>query len=130
MDIDDYPVVTQASAAYLNQRQLLDYRSERKASIEWLLTFGKAPKQAEGYAPGTVKPRVARLDRFYRFVWENEGGYTANLSHDHADDWMQHLARRDVSAAHKTNCQKALKMLFKWLHHERSLGEWEPEFTF
>lgn len=43
---------------------------------------------------------------------------------------MDHLAHRDVSGIHKRNCQKALKMQYKWLHHERGLGEWDPEFTF
>jgi integrase len=70
------------------------------------------------------------MDRFYRFVWEREGGYTANLDHEHADEWTNHLARRDVSATHKRNCQKSLKMLYKWLHHERGLAVWEPEVTF
>ena len=130
IDLEDYPVVTEASEEYLNQRQLLEYRSEREECLRWLLTFGKNPDKAEGYAKGTIKPRAYRLDQFYRFVWEREGGYTVNLTHDHADAWMDHLARRDVSAAHQVSCQKCLKMLYKWLHLERGLGEWEPEFTF
>jgi hypothetical protein len=41
----------------LNHRQLLDYRSEREDCLQWLLTYGKEPDKAEGYAKGTVKPR-------------------------------------------------------------------------
>lgn len=70
------------------------------------------------------------MDKFYRFVWEYEGGYTINVSHEHADTWMTHLARRDVSATHKCNCQKAIKMLFKWQAHERGRCEWDPKITF
>ena len=130
MNLDDYPVVTEPSESFLNQRQLLDYRSEREECLRWLLAYGKEPKKAKGYAKGTVKPRSYRIDRFYRFVWEREEGYTVNLAHDHADAWMDHLAHRDVSATHKVNCQKSLKMLYKWLHHERNLGKWNPEITF
>lgn len=130
IDLDDFPVVTETSEEYLNQRQLLDYRSEREECLRWFLTFGKNPEKAKGYAKGTVKPRCYRMDRFYRFVWDLEDGYTLNLTHDHADAWMKHLAQRDVSATHKCNCQKSLKMLYKWRHHERGLGEWTPEFTF
>jgi len=37
-DFDDYPVVTENAASFLNQRQLLDYCSERKECLAWLLT--------------------------------------------------------------------------------------------
>lgn len=130
IDLDQYPVVTEAAESYLNQRQLLDYRSEREDCLQWLLAYGKNPSEAKGYASGTVKPRCYRMDRFYRYVWEKEGGYTVNLTHDHADSWMDHLAHRDVSATHKVNCQKSIKMLYKWLHHQRGLGQWSPEITF
>jgi len=83
-----------------------------------LLTFGKRPDQASGYALGTLKPGAYRMDRFYRFVWEQEGGYTVNVTHENADAWMKHLARENVSTTHKRNCQKAVKRLFKWRHHE------------
>ncbi|PSP24576.1 integrase, partial [Halobacteriales archaeon QH_10_65_19] len=49
MDLEEYPVVTENSESYLNQRQLLDYRSERENCLRWLLTYGKEPDKAEGY---------------------------------------------------------------------------------
>lgn len=130
MNLDEYPIVTENSESYLNQRQLLDYRAEREECLRWLLAYGKDPDKAKGYAKGTIKPRAYRMDQFYRFVWEQEEGYTANLTHDHADAWMDHLAHRDVSAVHKVNCQKSVKMLYKWLHHKRGIGEWSPAITF
>lgn len=108
IDLDGYPVVTENSESFLNHRQLLDYRSEREDCLQWLLTYGKEPDKAEGYAKGTVKPRSYRMDRFYRFAWKLESGYTVNLTHDHAAEWMDHLAHRDVSATHKRNCQNIL----------------------
>ncbi|CQR49617.1 tyrosine-type recombinase/integrase [Haloferax massiliensis] len=129
-DLDELPVVTDASKEYLNPRQLLDYRAEREACLDWLLTFGKKPDEAKGYALGTIKTGAYRMDRFYRFVWEREGGYTANVTHEHADAWMKHLARGESGAAHKRNCQKSTKRLFKWRQHEHGLGEWKPDITF
>ncbi|EMA39523.1 site-specific recombinase xerd [Halobiforma nitratireducens JCM 10879] len=70
------------------------------------------------------------MDQFYRWIWEQEGGYTAQLSEDYADDWMRHLAQEDYSGTHQTNCQKAVKMLFKWWEHERGGSAWDPEITF
>ena len=129
-ELDELPVVTDTSEEYLNQRQLLDYRAEREACLEWLLTFGKRPDEAVGYAVGTVKQGAYRMDRFYRFVWDQEDGYTANVTHDHANGWMKELARGDASATHKRNCQKAIKRLFKWRHHEHGRSEWDPDITF
>lgn len=131
VELADFPVVTNEVGEVLNDRQEMDYRAERTACLTWLLTFGKRPAEAVGYAKGTVKPRCYRMDRFYRYVWEHEtDGYTLNLRHEHADAWMEHLAHQDYSAAHKRNCVKSLKMLYKWFHHEKGMDEWEPEFSF
>lgn len=122
--------VTEPAAEFLNQRQLLDYRSEREDCLSWLLAIGKQPDQGEGYALGTVKPRAHRMDQFYRWVWSKDSGYTAAVSHEDADGWMRYLAQADYSSTHTTNCQKAVKMLFKWRQHERGGAEWEPTITF
>jgi len=45
IDFEEYPVVTENSRDYLNQRQLVDYRSEREECLRWLLTYGKEPKK-------------------------------------------------------------------------------------
>ena len=38
MNLDEYPVVTENSESYLNQRQLLDHRTEREECLRWLLS--------------------------------------------------------------------------------------------
>jgi len=124
------PIVTEPSEAFLNPRQVIDYRAEREDCLEWLLAFGKTPDKAEGYATTTVDTRSRRMDQFYRWVWQQEGGYTANVSHDHADGWMRELAQADYSSTHKSNCQKSIQMLFKWIAHERGGSEWDPDITF
>jgi len=90
------------------------------------------PEKAEGYAVVTVDTRSRRMDQFYRWVWQQEGGYTANVTHGHADAdaWVRELAQADYSSAHKSNCQKSIQMLFKWIAHERGGSTWDPDITF
>lgn len=128
--LDGITLVPEPSEELLNKRQYLDYRSERERCLDWLLTFGKDPETADGYAKATVSNRASRMDQFYRWVWEYEGGYTSNLTTDHADEYLKHLARLEASNAHKQTSRKAVMMLYKWRHHERGAEEWEPELTF
>lgn len=128
--LTDIGVVPEPSEEQLNQRQLVDYRNQREQCLEWLLTSGIEPERAEGYAHGTVKNRASRMDAFYRWVWSQEDRYTTDVTHEHADAWLAHLARTDLSNAHKANCRKALMMLFKWRRHEHGLDEWDPAITF
>jgi site-specific recombinase XerD len=130
VDLDGITLVTEPSAEYLNQRQRLDYESVRKDCLSWLLVFGLKPKKGEGYAYQTVKARAYRMDAFYRHVWETTGGYTADVTHEHADAWMRELAEQDKTNAHKANCQKAVQMLFNWREHEHGLDPWDPTVRF
>lgn len=130
MDLSDYALVPEPSEKRLSERQIVDYRSERKDTVKWLLTFGISPKKAKGYAESTVKNRIYRMDQFYRYVWDANGGYTVAVTHDLADEWMQELAYADYSDTHRDLCQKAVRMLFKWRAHERGGEEWESELSF
>ena len=124
-------VLTEPTADLLNERQQIDFRTTRENCLKWLLGFGKNPEKADGYARSTLKTRAHRMDQFYRWVWQQQtDGYTTNVTHDHADAWMRDLAMSDHSSAHKSNCRKAAKMLYKWRHHEHGLDKWEPDYTF
>jgi hypothetical protein len=41
---DDITLVPNNTEELLNERQFLDYRSEREHCLDWLLTFGKEPE--------------------------------------------------------------------------------------
>lgn len=129
-NLEDIPVITEPTANRLNKRQLVTYRSEREDYLSWMLSFGKDPSYAEGYAKETVKNYGYRTDQFYRWVWDEEERYTTDITHGHADNWMRELARLDKSNVHKSNSQKAVKTLFKWRHHKHGLDEWVPTITF
>jgi len=122
-DIEDLTLVTEPTTKVLNERQLVDYRSHRKDCLSWLLQFGKDPEYVEGYAFETVRARASRMDMFYRWVWETADRYVATPTHDHADNYMEHLAYRDTSNADKSNHQKAVQMLFKWREHEHGIDD-------
>lgn len=128
--LDGIRVVTEPSRDYLNERQQLDYRAERKNCLQWLLTFGKDPEKVEGYARTTVQARAARMDYFYRWTWDEAGRYVAAPTHDHADAFLQQLAYEDRSNVDRSNYQKALQMLYKWRQHERGEDAYEPAMTF
>ena len=128
--LKDVTVVPEPSEEYLNKRQLLDYRSHREDCLEWLLAIGKTPEEGDGYAFQTVSNRAYRMDMFYRWVWKQEDGYTTDVTHQHADSWLEYLARLDKSNAHKDNCRKAAQMLFKWRAYEYGYDKWDPDISF
>jgi len=95
-----------------------------------MLTRGKDPDRGGGYARTTVDERAYRLDLFYRWVWDEEDGYTTAITHEHADGWMEALAYGETSQENKASHQNALKMLFRWRAAEFGAAEWDPEITF
>lgn len=129
--IDDIVVVPQNSQQLLNQRQLEDYREHRKQLIQWLTHLGKDPEKAEGYAHDTARQRAYEIDKFYRWIWTQEDGYTLKVSEERADEYCKELVFEDYSKTHKAAVQKALKTLFKYLNHEKNGDfDWEPEIKF
>ena len=126
---DDVPLLTEPSEKRLSERQRADYRMHRKDVLEWVATFGKDPDRVEGYSDSTVRRTAYRLDKFYRWVWD-EHGYTTSVTTEHADQYLRELAAEDLSNTHKNNVVSSLKRLFKWQANERGGEEWEPDFRF
>lgn len=120
------------SRAELNDKQIADYQHHRAEMLRWYLTLGKDPEEVEGYAEDTIRVRAGHIDRFYRWVWTTEGGYTTQVTPEQADRYLKELAYQDdMSRSTKNKYKKSLKMLFRW--REWELGEdhdWEPALTF
>jgi len=129
-ELTDITIITKPTKSQLNERQRIDYRSQREACLKWLLHFGKDPQQVDGYAFATVQARANRMDMFYRWVWQQKQRYVTDLTHEHADAYMKALAYRDTSNVDKSNHQKAVQMLFKWRQHEHGLDAWNPSIRF
>jgi hypothetical protein len=71
--LDEVSFIPSTTAERLNERQLIDYRHERVECLKWLLGLGKNPDRVEGYAESTAQNHAYRTDRFYRWVWNEEG---------------------------------------------------------
>lgn len=121
------PLVTQPTREQLNERQVVDYREHRRDLLTWLRDIGKTPDKGKGYAEDTVYNRGYRVDAFYRWVWQQEGGYTTAVTTHHADRYCRELLSEDCSDNHRSNTQKALKSLFKWREYTRNGESWEPQ---
>jgi len=129
--VDGIVLVPEGTEEYLNPRQEVTYREHRRELAEWLLALGKNPEKAEGYSYSTAKNRMNRLDLFYRFVWDRKGRYVQDLTVEHADAWMRHLATEEMKESTKCHYQKAVKTLFKWKRHARNKDvNWEPEIEY
>lgn len=105
--VDGIVVVPEASEQQLNQRQLEDYRAHRRNLIRRMRTLGKDPETAEGYAHDTTRQRSYRLDKFYRWVWEQEDGYTLHVTTEHADEYSKELAYQETSQTHKAGAPES-----------------------
>jgi integrase len=84
-----------------------------------------------------VRQRAYKLDQFYRWVWQEEDGYTLRVTTEHADGYTEALVygevgeQEETSNAHKADVQKSIKTLFKWQNWTKDEDiEWEPEISF
>ncbi|MEF8881158.1 MAG: site-specific recombinase xerd [Halapricum sp.] len=129
--VDGINTVPDPSREQLTERQLLDYADHRTKLLKWALNLEKNPEKAEGYAHTTVAGYAYRLDLCYRWVWQERGGYTTAITHEHADDFVQHLAYKDSTEEDKASHVKALKMLFRWRGWEFGDDpDWNPPVSF
>lgn len=113
------PLATDAAREYLNPRQEIAYREHRRDLAKWLTNFGKDPDKVEGYSPSVVEARMSHLDLFYRFVRDQENRYVQDMTTDHADAWMRHLATTEFKESTKAQYQKTVYTVFKWQREER-----------
>lgn len=111
---------------YLNDRQRVAYKGHREKLIKWLAKQGKNPEKLEGYAYDTYATYANVISQFHRYVWEEEGRFTLDLSHEQADEYLRGLilGDKDYSSSHLHNTKLALKAYFRFTG-----DEWEPEIT-
>jgi integrase len=126
---DGVPIVHDIDRNHLNRLQIEDYRDHRQRVLSWLAREGKSPSEAKGYSESVVENTAYRLSRIHRWVWENVG-YTATLTHDHADAFVDWIRHKDWSDENKNQYTKALKRYFAWRTEEQGVDEWEPDETY
>lgn len=131
--------VSEPARKHLNPRQALDYGEYLGELLEWLKTVGKDPGEYEGYSDDAADNYLSRLDQVHRWVWSEFGGYTTQITHEHADEFVDRLAADAITTRHdepysdssKRKFTNAIDALFRWRSHERGGDEWESpnEFT-
>ncbi|WP_343749348.1 tyrosine-type recombinase/integrase, partial [Halarchaeum salinum] len=129
-DLSGIRIATEETVERLNQRQLVDYTDHRESFLRWLLHMGKAPSKGDGYAHDTVRRRADDTDRFYRWLWSENEGYTTFIDTEDAETYCHQLAYKDHSNSYKRNQQNSLMSLFKWRHHRHGEEDWDPSIRF
>jgi hypothetical protein len=74
--VDEIPLIPEGRCDLLNERQLVNFASERRDYIQWSLALGKGPDRGEGHSPNTVANRTYRIVQFCEWVWDENGDYT------------------------------------------------------
>jgi len=126
---DGIPLVHDIDAKNLNHPQINDSRDHRRDVLTWLWQSGKNPDEGKGYSESVVESTAYRLSKIYRWVWEREG-YTASLTHEHADAFVDEMKYKDWGDENKNQYVKALKRYTWWLPPEKCAHEWEAETTY
>ncbi len=128
----EFPYITEPSAEMLNHRQLVDYNDHRQKLINWLANRGKDPEKQEGYASTTVSNYASRIDKFYRWAWEQNGQYILLIDPYLADNYIDQLylnkmTKKDgkpYSGNHKRKTANAIESLYRWRSIEQNGPEW------
>jgi site-specific recombinase XerD len=110
-----------------NPKKLVLWKRHKEEFIKWALTMGKNPLNFTGYAHDTVEVTNYNVSAFFRWVWNENGGYTTNVSHEQADEFMVALAFNGESQSYRAKFEKSLKRYFAFLADEKGGTEWVPE---
>lgn len=130
-NLEDLTLTTDKTRNHLNQRQLTDYELFREQFAKWMLNLGKNPGKAEGYAKQTTQQRLYRIDKFYRWLWNDQDAYTTDFSTDDCDRFIKEIAVENHSNTYKAALIKSLKCLIKYLNWEKNKDiDWEPVLNF
>lgn len=85
-------VVNKPARESLTDRQLTDYEAYKKPFVKWLSAVGKDEKHNKDYAHETTRQTSQRVDRFYRWLWNDmANGYTTSVTTEDATEHMEHL---------------------------------------
>jgi len=85
--------------------------------IQFLMEKGKNTFKEEGYAPDTVQTTHYKIEQVYRWKWQDEGGFTKEITPDDAGRFVNELVKESPLADREVrDFIKAIKRLFKWFN--------------
>jgi integrase len=123
-------IVPSSNEEQLNEQQLVDYEEHRWEFIQWLRSEGKDPESHRGYSDYSVYGTGYRTARFDRWVWGEEGRYSIPPTTEHAEQYMDEVAYRDVSTSTKGKTEEALIRYYRWLETRFNGCDWDREQQF
>lgn len=127
---DDVPLVPRPTRKRLPSNLQEDYREHREKILRWLCQKGKDPEQREGYARETIRHTMQRIDQFYRWVWDQDDPYHKDITHEHADQYMEEIVDEDWADSSKDGVKKSLLRYFRWRAEEYDEEPWDTDLSF
>jgi hypothetical protein len=92
-----------------------EYQGYKTDFIKWLLKKGANPFKHEGYAKSTVKTTHYKIERAYRWKWDQEEAFTKDFTPDDAEQFIDRLVKHTpLDDPEVRDYIKAIKWLFKW----------------
>jgi site-specific recombinase XerD len=126
--VEGIVLISGPAREYLNERQLIAYKGHREKFLKWLARMGKDEDDLEGYAHDTAKNYSSITDKFSRWAWSKNDGYTLDLNHDDAEEYLkQHLFDDDeYSDSHLHNVKLALMAYFRFRSDK---DDWDSDIS-
>lgn len=107
-----------------------DYKQYKITFIHWLINTGKDTYRGEGFSESTVRTTHYKIDEVYKWLWEEEGEFTKELTTEQAtallDKLMRHSSHPD---SYVYTFEKCIRRLFKYKREaqNRQIPEWDHD---
>ena len=107
-----------------------DYKQYKITFIHWLINTGKDTYRGEGFSESTVRTTHYKIDEVYKWLWEEEGEFTKELTTEQAtallDTLMRHSSHPD---SYVYTFEKCIRRLFKYKREaqNRQIPEWDHD---
>jgi len=106
-----------------------EYEGFKRDFLSWLLRKGKNPFKGDGYAEETVKTTHYKIEKAYRWKWEENGAFTKEFAPADAETFIDLLvAETTLHDREVRDYIKAFKRLFKW-RSEKGAEQYDWEYS-
>jgi hypothetical protein len=124
--VEGVVLIHQPTEYYLNSRQRVAYRSRREKLIKWLAKQGKNPEKLEEYAYDTYCSYSNIIDQFHRTVWDENGQFTLDLSHEQVYVVVCNLQRQNLVSEVVGSLRKQHSYIIFHYSENRVVIVWTP----
>ncbi|MFC6614722.1 tyrosine-type recombinase/integrase [Halopenitus salinus] len=107
-----------------------DYKQYKITFIRWLMNEGKDTYRGEGFSESTVKTTHYKIDEVYKWLWEQEGEFTKEITQEQATELLDTLMKHSTHPdSYVYTFEKCIRRLFKYKREaqNRDIPEWEHD---